>query len=597
MKVNIDFDGMKVSRTQKLKDVRVIAYEGNILTDDLKEALLQLASKVAYIDDQGQQYYDDLYDALYPSIPATSVVLSASTLNFYTLNTTQTLTATVYPDGSSDTVTWSSSNTSVATVSDGVVTALTYGTATITATAGSVSATCSILVAQASLVSISADYTQSGTVYSTDSLDSLKSDLVVKAQWSDSSESTLQSSDYTLSGTLTAGTSTITVTYVDKTATFTVTVTENTVSSISAVFTQGSAVIYPDDSLDTLKQYLVVTATYSDTSSATVPSTDYTLSGTLTAGTSTITATYGGKTDTFTVTVTQATQHYAIVNDLTNVQSSNPTVTVDENDSFSTSLGVATGYTMTSVTVTMGGVDVTSTVYNPSTRQIVISAVTGNVVITAVAENLLHYWNFKESVDDVVSGNTPTVSGATRDSSGAHFTGLTDNINLGTVIGLNKTFVIKLGTTVRNSSTWTNAGTTGLNGIMFWTATGTPGHYGFGWNKAKQSMGYYTNGYSTDGTTVTSRSPGDWEQFTTFNGTDMLSNATLKFTIDSNGVVHSYINGTEYKPVNEHTSASVYVAYPNEASCQNLVLGSPNSSYPVFRDMTIETVKVYQGVV
>lgn len=72
--------------------------------------------------------------------------------------------------------------------------------------------------------------------------------------------------------------------------------------SISAVFNQGSAVIYDTDSLDTLKQYLVVTATYSDSTSAVV--TDYTLSGTLTAGTSVVTVSYNGKTTTFNVTVT-----------------------------------------------------------------------------------------------------------------------------------------------------------------------------------------------------------------------------------------------------------------------------------------------------
>lgn len=76
-----------------------------------------------------------------------------------------------------------------------------------------------------------------------------------------------------------------------------------TLESITAVFTQGSATIYDTDSLDTLRQYLVVTATYSDSTTATV--TDYTLSGTLTAGASTITVNYGGKTDTFNVTVTR----------------------------------------------------------------------------------------------------------------------------------------------------------------------------------------------------------------------------------------------------------------------------------------------------
>ena len=80
---------------------------------------------------------------------------------------------------------------------------------------------------------------------------------------------------------------------------------EQEVVSISAVFNQGSATIYTTDSLDVLRQYLVVTATYEDTS--TMPVTTYTLSGTLTAGTSTITATYNGVTTTFTVTVTAAT--------------------------------------------------------------------------------------------------------------------------------------------------------------------------------------------------------------------------------------------------------------------------------------------------
>lgn len=84
-------------------------------------------------------------------------------------------------------------------------------------------------------------------------------------------------------------------------ATFHAWVIANPVAFITAVFTQGSAAIYDTDSLDTLKQYLVVTANYSDSTTATV--TDYTLSGTLTEGTSTITVSYSGKTDSFTVTV------------------------------------------------------------------------------------------------------------------------------------------------------------------------------------------------------------------------------------------------------------------------------------------------------
>lgn len=75
------------------------------------------------------------------------------------------------------------------------------------------------------LVSISALYTQSGTVYTTDSLESLEADLVVTAHYDDSSEAEV--AGYTLSGTLEVGTSTITVSYGGKTDTFNVTVSES----------------------------------------------------------------------------------------------------------------------------------------------------------------------------------------------------------------------------------------------------------------------------------------------------------------------------------------------------------------------------------
>lgn len=155
----------------------------------------------------------------------------------------------------------------------------------------------------AELMSISAVYTQSGTVYTTDTLDSLKTNLVVTAHYTDSTTETVTT--YTLSGTLTEGTSVITVSYGGKTTTFNVTVTAPaTLSSITAVYTQ-SGTVYDTDSLDSLKSDLVVTAVYSDSSTETVASSDYTLSGTLTEGTSTITVSYGGKTTTFTVTVTE----------------------------------------------------------------------------------------------------------------------------------------------------------------------------------------------------------------------------------------------------------------------------------------------------
>lgn len=124
---------------------------GTGLTNTIKQALLQIAEKIVYIDANGQDYYDDLYDALYPPIPASA---------------------------------------------------------------------------------ISAVYTQSGPVYANESLNSLKADLVVTATYPTGDE-VLDASQYTLSGTLEAGTSTITVGFQELTTTFTVTVLPAAYSFIS----------------------------------------------------------------------------------------------------------------------------------------------------------------------------------------------------------------------------------------------------------------------------------------------------------------------------------------------------------------------------
>lgn len=141
----------------EIGDLRSAIQQGGSFNAEVKAALdqftasvLQLAEKVAYVDANGQDYYDDIDEAA------------------------DALHTAMYPP--------------------------------------------------ANLSSISAVYTQSGTVYTIDSLDSLKSDLVVTAHYSDSTTATV--TNYVLSGTLTAGTSTITVAYGGKTTTFNVTVTE-----------------------------------------------------------------------------------------------------------------------------------------------------------------------------------------------------------------------------------------------------------------------------------------------------------------------------------------------------------------------------------
>ena len=89
-----------------------------------------------------------------PTPVATSITLSPTSLSFASLGGTQQLTATVKDQTgatmASATVTWTTSDAAVATVSStGLVTSVAVGTATITATSGSASATASVTVAQA----------------------------------------------------------------------------------------------------------------------------------------------------------------------------------------------------------------------------------------------------------------------------------------------------------------------------------------------------------------------------------------------------------------------------------------------------------------
>jgi len=162
------------------------------------------------------------------------------------------------------------------------------------------------------LTGITAAYSGTAVVFPTTPLNDLKTGLTVTATYSDSTTKTLTAADYTLSGTLAVGASTVTVTYQGKTDTFDVTVADPDgppiLISITANYTPTTA-IFPDTPLDSLKTDLTVTAKYSDDSETTLATTDYTLSGTLAEGNSTVTVTYQGKTDTFDVTVNAPHAH------------------------------------------------------------------------------------------------------------------------------------------------------------------------------------------------------------------------------------------------------------------------------------------------
>lgn len=75
--------------------------------------------------------------------------------------------------------------------------------------------------------------------------------------------------------------------------------------SIAIGYNQGTTTIFESQDVEDLRRYLTVTGIYSDGTTATL--TDYTLTGPLTAGTSTITVAKDGKSSTFTVATTEFT--------------------------------------------------------------------------------------------------------------------------------------------------------------------------------------------------------------------------------------------------------------------------------------------------
>ena len=113
-----------------------------ILTDDENAELYQLVYKLIKV------HVPEFADAV-AVYDVTAVTLDKSEVNLKA-GKKATLTATCTPDTAEDlTVNWKSSDESIATVADGVVTAVASGTAVITATSNDepdVSATCKITV-------------------------------------------------------------------------------------------------------------------------------------------------------------------------------------------------------------------------------------------------------------------------------------------------------------------------------------------------------------------------------------------------------------------------------------------------------------------
>lgn len=76
---------------------------------------------------------------------------------------------------------------------------------------------------------------------------------------------------------------------------------------------------------------------------------------------------------------------YTVTNTLTNAVNSNMSETANSNVPYLGAVSAESGYTISSVTVTMGDTDITSTAYTSASGVIYIATVSGDIVITATA--------------------------------------------------------------------------------------------------------------------------------------------------------------------------------------------------------------------
>jgi Ig domain protein group 2 domain protein len=187
------------------------------------------------------------------TVPVTGVTLDKAELTLEK-GSTGTLKATVEPqNATNNTVIWSSSNPEVATVDNGVVTAVSAGTAIITAKAGDKTATCTVTVAKADVAVESVTLDKTSLDLKTG--DNTTLTATVNPESATNKDVTWISDKPEIAavegGTVTAkaaGTAIIAVTTIDggKIATCKVTVTPKTVP-VSGIQVQGAASIYVGD--------------------------------------------------------------------------------------------------------------------------------------------------------------------------------------------------------------------------------------------------------------------------------------------------------------------------------------------------------------
>lgn len=134
-----DATDKSVSWTSANPDVASVAQDGTVTSKALGETEITATSK------DGNFSKSCKVTVIEPLIPATKLTLSPTTLNL-NIGEKGSLELTILPEECNETLTWESSDPSVATISGGDISALSPGTATITVRGQDVSASAEVIV-------------------------------------------------------------------------------------------------------------------------------------------------------------------------------------------------------------------------------------------------------------------------------------------------------------------------------------------------------------------------------------------------------------------------------------------------------------------
>ena len=194
--------------------------------------------------------------------------------------------------------------------------------------------------------------------------------------------------------------------------------------------------------------------------------------------------------------------YYSVTNNLTNCTNSNSTTQAIAGNSYTATISAKSGYELSSISVTMGGTDITSTAVNGG--NINIANVTGDIVITAVAEKAVANYTNLFTPSEATLNQRVNSSNVLKETPGHFVTGFID---------------------VSNKTPFTSTTKLYVKGANF-NQTSSGNYYGKIMSyKTLPSSGYADNYSAIQGSEFTATDEG--------NGVISVSNDTLKTSFSS----------------------------------------------------------------